>query len=74
MLIDELIDLALAKGGNERVLDVRAGLGYTRVRLEQGCGLAYTFRHELGGCCSILGEAGSLISREAADLIPMIDT
>lgn len=72
MLIDELIDLALAKGGNEHVLDVRAGLGYTCVRLEQGCGLAYTFRHELGGCCSVLGEAGSLISREAADLIPWI--
>ena len=36
MLIDELIDLALAKGGNEHVLDVRAGLGYTCVRLEIG--------------------------------------
>lgn len=70
MLVDELIEQALATVGNKKVKDVRAGLGYTCVMLEDNsCGLAYTFRNELGECCSILSEAGNLIGKDGADII-----
>lgn len=70
-MIDDLISLALDKAGNRSLADVRAGLGYTGVLLDGGgCGLAYTFRDELAGGCGILGEAGRLIGKTAAEVIP----
>ena len=71
MIIDALIENALSKIDQQKLKDVRAGLGYTCVMLEDNsCGLAYTFRNELGECCSILSDAGSLIGKNAADIIP----
>lgn len=71
MIIDELIDKSLDMTQNRKVKDVRAGLGYTCVMLEDGaCGLAYTFRNELGNCCGILNAAGSLIGMDTAEIIP----
>lgn len=71
MIIDELILRALTLVGQRYVKDIRAGLGYTCVMLEDNsCGLAYTFRNELGECCSILSDAGGLIGKNAADIIP----
>ncbi|MFA6941371.1 MAG: DUF364 domain-containing protein [Clostridiaceae bacterium] len=73
MIIDELIDRSLAMVQSRKVKDVRAGLGYTCVMLEDGaCGLAYTFRNELGNCCGILNAAGSLIGMDAAEIIPWV--
>lgn len=64
MVVDELIEIARSGAQNRKLKDVRAGLGYTCVMLEDGsCGLAYTFRNQLGCCCSILGNAGTLIGR-----------
>ena len=71
MIIDTLIEYALSKAEQLKLKDVRAGLGYTCVMLEDNsCGLAYTFRDELGECCSILSDAGGLIGKTAADIIP----
>jgi len=47
MLIDELTDWVLTRSPSHRVYDLRLGLGYTAVQLDDGrCGLAYTFREE----------------------------
>jgi len=71
MIVDELIDQAFAMVQSRKVIDVRAGLGYTCVMLEDGaCGLAYTFRNELGCCCGILEVAGNLIGMNADKIIP----
>ncbi len=73
MIVDELIGRALSMAHSKRVKDIRAGLGYTGVLLEDGgCGLAYTFRNELGSCCGILDAAGSLIGRKADEIIPWV--
>lgn len=71
MLVDDLIDYVLPQTSGKKIKDVRAGLGYTCVQLEDSsCGLAYTFRNELGNCCSILNDAGNLIGRYGSELIP----
>ena len=71
MIVDELIDRALKMAQSKKMKDVRAGLGYTCVMLEDdGCGLAYTFRDELGCCCGILDAAGNLIGMNAEEIIP----
>lgn len=70
MIIDELMRIALQKAENLKVADVRAGLGYTGVLLEDNsCGLAYSFRNELGPCCGMVDEAGELIGKQCKDLI-----
>ena len=70
MITEALIERAVSLSGNRRVADVRAGLGYTCVMLEDGaCGLAYTFRNELGDCCGILNVAGRMIGMSAEELI-----
>ncbi len=69
MLIDQLIEYANTKAVSKKIADVRAGVGYTCVMLDDNaCGLAYTFRDELGHCCSILSDAGKLIGRDAAEI------
>jgi uncharacterized protein (DUF4213/DUF364 family) len=71
MFIDSLIDYALSKISNRTVKDIRAGLGYSCVVLEDNaCGLAYTFTNELGECCGILDEAGGLLGINCAEVIP----
>lgn len=71
MIANVLIDEALSKSKDRVVKDVRAGLGYTCVMLsDNSCGLAYTFRNELGQCCGILGTAGNLIGIGVNKIIP----
>lgn len=70
MIINELIEHASAMIQGKKIADVRAGLGYTAVMLEDNaCGLAYTFRNELGYCCGTLGTAGNLIGMNGAEVI-----
>ena len=70
MLLNEICDNFLPPAAELRATDVRIGLGYTAVLLENGrCGLAYTFRHETGGGCCAFREAGTLCGRRAADLL-----
>ncbi len=69
MLLDEVCDQLLPVAADHSVADVRIGLGYTGVQLDDGsCGLAYTFRQGTGAGCCVLKEAGSLSGRSASKL------
>ncbi len=71
MIVDELIYEALDRAGRRKIKDVRVGLGYTCVMLEDdNCGLALTFREDLGDCCGVLNVAGGLIGTGADTIIP----
>lgn len=68
MLLDEICDLLLPSAAASAVADVRIGLGYTAVCLEDGnCGLAYTFRDDIPEGCSVIRSAGTLAGRRAAE-------
>lgn len=70
MLLDDLIEYVLPLTSGRNINDVRAGLGYTCVQLEDcSCGLAYTFRNELGNSCGTMTEAGRLIGRSCAEIV-----
>lgn len=70
MMIDNLIKYAVEKSGAKKVKDIRAGLGYTCVLLDDGaCGLAYTFRNDLGCCCGTIKESGSMIGMDAVEVM-----
>lgn len=70
MVIDELIEQAKNRSRGRKVKDVRAGLGYTCVMLEDSaCGLAYTFRNAMGHCCGVIPDAGTLVGRDSGELI-----
>jgi len=71
MLVDEIVDRGLTLAQSGAAADVRIGLGYTAVRLEDGrCGLAYTLHEKEYESCCVIPEAGSLAGREASELIP----
>lgn len=73
MFINTLIQRGLDLAGDKKIKDVRAGLGYTGVVLEDdSCGLAYTFRNEMGGGCGVFGAAGKLIGMDAKEIMPWL--
>lgn len=75
MIINELTDYAASVADNRKIKDVRAGLGYTAVMLDDfSCGLAYTFRNELGSHCGTVSEAGSIIGRAVSEVIPWLSS
>ncbi len=64
------MDQLLPSAAGLHVAEVRIGLGYTAVQLDNGrCGLAFTFRQESGGDCCAVKEAGTLAGRKASELI-----
>ncbi len=70
MFVDQMIENATHRLNGRKIKDVRAGLGYTCVTLaDNSCGLAYTFRNELGPCCGTLDEAGTLIGKSGEQII-----
>ena len=69
MLLDQVCDWLLPAAESCSVVDVRLGLGYTAVQLDDGrCGLAYTFRDETHEGCCVIGAAGTLAGRQASDV------
>ena len=73
MITQNIVDEALKRCGNKTILDIRAGLGYTSVLLSDGgCGLACTFRNDLGACCTSMEKAGKLIGMNAEEVIPWL--
>ncbi len=69
MLLDDVCDQVLPMAAGHRIADVRIGLGYTGVHLDDGrCGLAYTFRQGTGPSCCVLKDAGSLTGQSATKL------
>ncbi len=65
----------LASARDVSVADVRIGLGYTAVLLEDGrAGVAYTFRAEARGGCSVFTGLRPLSGRPATDLLALIES
>jgi uncharacterized protein (DUF4213/DUF364 family) len=70
MLTDEIYKQVLTIAAEHRAADVRIGLGYTAVALEDGrCGLAYTLHESEYESCTVIAEAGTLAGRKALELI-----
>lgn len=64
MLLDEVCELLLTAAAGYAVADVRVGLGYTAIQLNDGnCGLAYTFRNDVSEGCSVIKSAGTLVGQ-----------
>ncbi len=70
-LVVELTDAARAA----TVADVRIGLGYTAVRLaDERAGVAFTFRDQAQGGCSVFRGLRPLSGRSAVDLLPLLES
>jgi uncharacterized protein (DUF4213/DUF364 family) len=70
MLSDEIYQEALAIAGDHNTTDIRVGLGYTAVALEDDrCGLAYTLHEKGYESCTLVAEAGTLAGRKASEFI-----
>jgi uncharacterized protein len=71
MLVNEIVEYALSRVTDCVVVDVRIGLGYTAVRLENGgCGVAYTLHEKEYESCCVVPEAGRLTGRKVSELLP----
>jgi uncharacterized protein len=70
MLADEICKQGLTIAAEHYATDIRVGLGYTAVALEDGrCGLAYTLHEKEYESCTVIAEAGALAGRRASELI-----
>ena len=69
MIVDDLLAEAESTLSKRVVADVRIGLGYTAVLLDdEGCGLAGTLIEESRHCCTLLAQAGELIGKPALEV------
>ena len=72
---ETLRQLALARANDLLVKDVRIGLRYTGVMLENGStGVAYNFSRRVTKGCSVLDSMFPLAGKKARELITLIDT
>ncbi len=72
---EKLKQTAMERGGDARVTDVRIGLGYTAVMLENGSvGVAYTFLSQHKGSCTVFRGLRPISGRNAADLLKLFDS
>lgn len=70
LIIDKLINKAKDKCNGVKTKEIRAGLGYTCVVLDNNSsGLAYTFRNEMGACCGLMEQAGKLNGVDCSNLV-----
>jgi uncharacterized protein (DUF4213/DUF364 family) len=70
MLVNEIVDQIHTLASEHTAADVRIGLGYTAVHLEDGrCGLAYTLHEQEYESCCVIPQAGKLAGRKAAELM-----
>ena len=73
-LQDRIKAAALPLAEGVEVSDVRIGLGYTAVVLDDGgAGVAFTFLDDFKGGCSVYRNIRPLVGRPAADLLQLID-
>ena len=69
MIVDDLLREAESTLSKHVIADVRIGLGYTTVLLNDGgCGLAGTLLGEVEYCCTLLADAGELIGKPALNV------
>jgi hypothetical protein len=74
-LQDKLKATALDLAGQLLVRDVRMGLGYTAVQLENGhLGVAFNFLDDIDGGCSVYAGPRPLAGRPAMDLLNLFDS
>ncbi|MBN1321271.1 MAG: DUF364 domain-containing protein [Thermoleophilia bacterium] len=70
MIIDDLRNALLASYKEQRIADVRIGLGYTGVMLENGdVGVAYTFRENAAAGCSVFMGKRPLAGRTTTEIL-----
>ncbi len=70
-----IVEVLSEPAGKARVAEVRIGLGYTAVQLEDGgTGVAYTFHREAQGGCSVFNGLRPISGRPATDLLPLIES
>lgn len=75
MLTDDILERLGAPAAGRYAADVRIGLGYTAVRLDDGrCGLAFTLHEEAYESCCVVPEAGTLTGRSAMELAGYIQS
>ncbi len=69
-MLKRLLNGVAALAGPREIADVRMGLGFTAVVLDDGrCGLASTPQPLAYGGCTLFAEAGDLIGRPAVDFL-----
>ncbi|MBW2305739.1 MAG: iron-sulfur cluster assembly scaffold protein [Deltaproteobacteria bacterium] len=69
MIMQNLWKAVEAEAVRRSIADIRLGLGYTAVVLDDGrTGVAYTLRDSSDECCCILQEAGSLRGRSVESI------
>ena len=69
MIIDRLLQSAEQNLASRKVQDVRIGLGYTAVILDDGtCGLAGTLTDGTNECCTYMQDAGDLVGKQALEV------
>ena len=70
-----LVTRLLAPARDARIADVRIGLGYTAVMLTDGrTGVAFTFRDQTQGGCSVFHGIRPLTTRPAEDLLVLLES
>jgi uncharacterized protein (DUF4213/DUF364 family) len=69
VIIDDLLMEVRPKLADRVIADVRIGLGYTALLLDDGgCGLSGTVSEGAQGCCTLLAQAGELIDKPALEV------
>jgi len=73
MIVDQLQDHLSSLASQRRLADVRIGLGYTAVLLDDGnAGVAYTFHEDASAGCSVFTGLRPLAGRIAAEALPYL--
>jgi uncharacterized protein (DUF4213/DUF364 family) len=68
-----LHDILAGKSTDREITDVRIGLGYVGLRLDnERLGIAAVLRNELPPGCTTIHRAGTLTGRRASDLLPYL--
>ena len=72
-ITEELYRIGAGLARDVSVTDVRIGLGYTAVEVDNAAvGLAYTFRSEAGHSCTAMASAGELTGKPAEHLLKLM--
>jgi uncharacterized protein len=70
MIAEELRRYLVSTAREQRIVDVRIGLGYTAAKLEDGnVGVAYTFREKAAPGCSVFMGKRPLAGRTTAEML-----
>jgi hypothetical protein len=73
MIFKRLTETALLKAGERTISDIRIGLRYTAVLLDDGsCGVAYTYQSGPACGCHVLHDAGHMTGKPVSELIPFL--